>query len=391
MTGSDSNRRRPPGRLLAGLPLARPKNPSIARPQRTEAVTEGLGFTKVLHDCLASGVILVDGKEKLVSLNGQARRILGLSPDQAPQPQLAALPSSLRAMARAALRSGKSPADRRVTIRAGHGEGMTVHASAMPLRVGRKNSGVVLVLHDLTPASEIEQRIRQLDRLASIGTLAAGMAHEIKNALVAGKTFVDLLLEKQQDAELVEVVRREMGRIDAIVSGMRSFAASSRPSFREVRLHEILEHSLRLVRPQLEARSVSLTRSFLAWPDILLGDDYQLQQAFVNLFLNALDSMGANGTLSVATDVLPPGAMDGKLPTANGLARLRLTIKDNGIGISRENMARLFEPFFTTKPNGTGLGLLITQRIVQEHRGAIAVQSEPDIGTTFEILFPASA
>jgi len=391
MTGFDGNRRRPPGRLLAGHALARPKKPSIPRPHRIEAVTEGLGFTKVLHDCLASGVILVDGKEKVASLNGQARTILGLSPDQAPQPQIAALPSALRAMARAALRSGKSPADRRVTIKAGHGEAITVHASAVPLRVGHENSGVVLVLHDLTPASGIEHRVRQLDRLASIGTLAAGMAHEVKNALVAGKTFVDLLLEKHQDDELVEVVRREIGRIDAIVSRMRSFVGSTRPSFSDVRLHETLEHSLRLVQPQLEARRVSLNRSFLASPDLLHGNDYQLQQAFVNLFLNALDSMGANGTLSVATDLLPPGAIAGKLPTATGLAHLRLTIKDNGIGISRENLARLFEPFFTTKPNGTGLGLLITQRIIQEHRGAIAVQSEPDQGTTFEILFPAPA
>jgi signal transduction histidine kinase len=261
----------------------------------------------------------------------------------------------------------------------------------VPLQVGRKNSGVVLVLHDLTSARQIEQHIQQLDRLASLGTLAAGIAHEIKNALVAGKTFVDLLLEKHQDAELVEVVRREMGRIDAIVSRMRNFAGPARPAFSEVRLHETLEHSLRLVQPQFEAKLVSLNRSFLASPDVIHGDDYQLQQAFVNLFLNALEAMGPNGTLSVATDILPPGAMHGKFPAATDVAHLQLTIKDDGIGISRENMARLFEPFFTTKPNGTGLGLLITQRIIQEHRGAITVQSEPDKGTTFQILFPASA
>jgi signal transduction histidine kinase len=116
-----------------------------------------------------------------------------------------------------------------------------------------------------------------------------------------------------------------------------------------------------------------------------------LQQAFVNLFLNALEATGPNGTLSVATDILPPGAATGKPSKATEFAHLRLTIKDNGIGITPENMARLFEPFFTTKPNGTGLGLLITQRIIQEHRGAITVQSEPGKGTTFQILFPASA
>ncbi len=390
MTGSDSDSRRPPKRLPAGRAPGRPNGTSLSRTHRIEATTEGLSFAKVLHDCLAPGVILIDGKNKVASLNDQAKLLLGLSPDQATVPPLAALPAALRTMARTALASGTSPADRQVKVSAGNRGAVTLHASAVPLQTGRKNSGVVLVLHDLTPARQVEQHIQQLDRLASIGTLAAGMAHDIKNALVAGKTFVDLLLEKHQDAELVEVVRREMGRIDAIVSRMRKFAGSARPALREVRLHEILEHSLRLVQPQVEGKLVSVNRSFQAAPDVLYGDDYQLQQAFVNLFLNALEAMGPNGTLSVATDILPPSPTPGKPADVSNQAHLRLTIKDNGIGITTENMRRLFEPFFTTKPNGTGLGLLITRRIIQEHGGAITVQSEPDKGTAFQILLPAS-
>ena len=391
MTAFDSNSRRPPGPIPAGRAPARSNGPVRPKSPKSTAPLEGLSFAKVLHDCLASGVVFIDGKKKVASLNDQARKILGLSPDQASLPQLATLPGALRAMARATLGSGQSPADRQVTIRVGNRDTVIFHASAVPLQAGRKSSGVVLVLHDLTPARQVEQHIQQLDRLASIGTLAAGMAHEIKNALVAGKTFVDLLLERHQDAELVEVVRREMGRIDAIVSRMRSFAGSTRAAFTEVHLHETLEHSLRLVQPQMEAKLVSVNRSFRASPDVLNGDDYQLQQGFVNLFLNALEAMGPNGTLSVTTDILPSGAVSMKSPKAAGLAHIQLTIADNGIGIAPENMERLFEAFFTTKPNGTGLGLLITRRIIQEHRGTITVQSEPDKGTTFRILLPASA
>ena len=391
MTGSDSNSRRPPERLPPGRAPARPNGSSLTRPQRIGATTEGLSFAKVLHDCLASGVILIDGKKKVASLNDQAKHLLGLNPDQADPPPLAALPAAIRAMARAALASGKSPADRRFELKAARRGHVTLRLSAVPMQAGRKNSGVVLVLNDLTPARQIEQHIGRLDRLASIGTLAAGMAHEIKNALVAGKTFVDLLLEKNKDTELVEVVRRELGRIDAIVSRMRKFAGSARPAFREVSLHEVLDHSLRLVQPQLEGKLVSVNRSFQAAPDLLHGDDYQLQQAFVNLFLNALEAMGPNGTLSVATDLLPPGAPPAKPANPSDLAQLRLTITDNGIGMSPENMEHLFEPFFTTKPNGTGLGLLITRRIIQEHRGDITVQSEPDKGTAFQILLPPLA
>ncbi len=389
MTGPDINSHRPRAGLSTDHAPAKPDDSSPSPPPGIEDTSDALSFANVLHNCLAAGVVLIDGKNKVTSLNDRAKRLLGLSPDQAALPPLAALPGVLRTMARAALTSGKSPADRQITIRARDRRPVAFHASAMPLQAGRKKSGVVLVLHDLTPARQVEQHIQQLDRLASIGTLAAGMAHEIKNALVAGKTFLDLLLEKHKDAELVEVVRREMGRIDSLVSRMRKFAGTTRPAFRDVSLHDILDHSLRFVQAQVDAKVVSLNRSFQAAPDMLHGDDYQLQQAFVNLFLNALEAMGPNGTLSVATEILPRGTASGMLAEAADLAQLRLTIKDNGLGIAPENMQRLFEPFFTTKPNGTGLGLLITRRIIQEHHGAITVQSEPDKGTIFQILLPA--
>jgi signal transduction histidine kinase len=112
-----------------------------------------------------------------------------------------------------------------------------------------------------------------------------------------------------------------------------------------------------------------------------------LQQAFVNLLLNALEAMGENGVLMVATEIAPADTA-----TASGdplrKERIRLTIQDNGIGIPPENMERLFEPFFTTKPNGTGLGLAITRRIIQDHGGVISVESTPGKGTAFNIVFP---
>jgi signal transduction histidine kinase len=148
---------------------------------------------------------------------------------------------------------------------------------------------------------------------------------------------------------------------------------------------------LRLVQPQLERKSVEVSRSFQAAPDLVQGDDYQLEQAFVNLFLNALEALGPNGTLSVATEVCSAQAKSARPGASMEGPQLRVTIKDTGAGIPPENMARLFEPFFTTKPKGTGLGLPITRRIILEHRGDISVQSRPGQGTTFQILLPASA
>ena len=233
------------------------------------------------------------------------------------------------------------------------------------------------------------QHIRQLERLASLGTMAAGIGHEIRNALVAAKTFFDLLLEKHQDAELTEIVRREINRIDALASQMLRFASPAEPSFCPVHLHEVLDHSLRLLQHQFDSRGIKLERSYAAEADLIGGDDYQLEQAFVNLFLNALEAMSDHGELQIQTAVVSPEGAGNGGKNGGNQPRLRVTIKDTGIGISSQNMEHLFEPFFTTKPNGTGLGLLITKRIIQEHQGEISVKSEPNHGAVFTILLPA--
>jgi signal transduction histidine kinase len=358
---------------------------------KIEETREPLSFAAVLRDHLACGVILIDAGKQVSVLAGRARLLLGLDPDQAVLPPFEALPAPVQAIIRETLASGKAPADRQIELDAGSRGKITLHVSVVPQEPNAKGSGVVVVLSDLTTAQQLEERLVQLDRLANMGTLAATMAHEIKNALVAGKTFIDLLLEKHKDAELVDVVRREISRIDAIVSRMLKFSGPARAAFTEVRLHEVLEHSLRLVQPQLEDQSVVVTRSFQAAPDLVQGDDYQLQQAFVNLFLNALEAMGPNGTLSVTTGICSPQARSARRGVSVDRPHLRVAIKDTGAGIPPENMARLFEPFFTTKPQGTGLGLAITRRIILEHRGDISVESRPGQGTTFQILLPASA
>jgi signal transduction histidine kinase len=225
----------------------------------------------------------------------------------------------------------------------------------------------------------LDENLERLDRLANLGTLSAGLAHEIKNALVPIKTFVQLLIEKNDDRELAVVVERELKRLDSMVSQMLRFASPRSTTFAPVQVHDVLEVSLLLLQHQITGKMISVTRDFRAVPGVVRGDEAQLQQVIMNLLLNALEAMGISGSLTISTEITPD---------ESGVHLLRINIRDSGAGISSENLARLFQPFFTTKKNGTGLGLAISQRVAREHHGKIEAHSEPGKGSTFTISLP---
>lgn len=226
-----------------------------------------------------------------------------------------------------------------------------------------------------------DANLQRLDRLANLGTLSAGIAHEIKNGLVPIRTFIQLVLEKSDDRELAVTVERELKRIDSMVSQMLRFAAPKPAAFAQVRVQEVLDTSLRLLQHQIDDKMISVTRDYQAAPGIVDGDEAQLQQVVMNLLLNAVEAMTVNGVLTVSTN---PGRDQRDGPW------LEIQVKDTGVGIRKENLERIFEPFFTTKKNGTGLGLAISQRVVAEHRGRIEAHSEAGKGATFVILLPAA-
>jgi signal transduction histidine kinase len=352
-------------------------------PLQKPDIGETASLASVLHNCLSAGVVILDAREQILCCSPEAARLLRLPPDQTVDCDLSVLPAPLQKLAQEVAGSGRAAGPLVVTL-AGKGS-PAFRVSAVPFRTSAGQTQVAITLHDDMLAHRLEQNLDRLDRLAGIGTLSAGMAHEIKNAFVAVRTFVDLLLEKNPDAELGDVVRRELRRIDTIVSQMLRFRTPARPNFTVVRVHDVLDHSLRLLQHQFDAKLITLNRTFSASLDAVKGDDYQLEQAFVNLFFNALEAMGPSGTLSVTTDTIEPAGQNRALP------QVRVTIADDGIGISPENMSRLFEPFFTTKQNGTGLGMAITRRIIREHHGDITAQSEPNRGTTFQVWLPTHA
>jgi len=333
----------------------------------------------LLQECLACGVLVV-ARERITACTAEAAAHLRAKPARLKNAPINSLPAPLPELIRDAAKSGKAITNREIEIETPRGGAMTLRASILPVK-SRVASQVVVVLNNPALEPVFELNLRRLDRLASLGTLSASMAHEIKNGMVAIKTFVDLLAQKNQDAELTSVVGRELQRINAIVTQMLRLAAPKSAVLATVRVHDLLDHSLRVLQHQVSAKMILVRKNYRAQPDTVRGDDAQLQQVFMNLLLNAIEAMGTNGVLTVDTEIVDPGKAS---------CLLKISVQDNGVGIAPENLARLFEPFFTTKKNGTGLGLAISKRIVQEHHGAIEVRSETVRGSTFMLLLPAS-
>jgi signal transduction histidine kinase len=334
------------------------------------------GPDNLLRESFVCGVIAVDSQGKVNACSPVAARLLGVSAaDLAAQP-FAKLPAALRELVANYFATGRVAADGAIPL--GGERVVHIHAVATPGAGGA--AGLVLVLHDLMAPQQLEAKLRRLDRLANIGTLSAGLAHEVKNAIVAVRTFVDLLLERNEGAELAEIVRREMKRIDVIVSQMLRVAEMPKPEFSPVAAREALNYALQLVRPQLTEKGITLKTTLGAPADLVAGDLGQLEQAFLNLLLNAAEAMGPDGVLTVTTDLVAA--------TTQQPAHFRVAIQDTGGGIAPENQPQLFTPFFTTKRHGTGLGLLITRRIIEAHHGRISVTSELNRGATFEVWLP---
>jgi len=352
---------------------------------------EGFNLVPALRDCLSPGVLVVSRGGRILTCTPEAARLLTLPPERVIGGATLILPLPLQKIIQEAFTRRKPVAVSEVAFAFGVQPARKFHVNVLPLPPRAEELEAVVTLADITGFARVQQAVERLDRLATIGTLSAGMAHEIKNALVSVKTFLDLLLEKNQATELTEIVGREMTRVNHIVRQLLKFGGTNRPAHATVRLHDVLEHSLRMVQHQLDGKLISLNRSFNATPDAVHGDDHQLEQVFVNLFLNAVDATGANGSLTVATEFISAAAPELAAPQQAGQPHVRITVADTGAGIPPENLDQLFEPFFTTKNNGTGLGLPISRRIVQEHHGLITVQSQPNKGTVFSILLPAGA
>jgi signal transduction histidine kinase len=268
---------------------------------------------------------------------------------------------------------------------------LPVELSVSPLR-GRegKELGVIGVFRDLTRVRQLEDRLRRSDRLAAVGELAAGLAHKIKNPLTPLLIFSRRLTRQFDDSDFRErfqaVVPPELERINAIVEGLLALARPARLAFKPVRVPAVLERAVELYGARLEAQGVDVQRQYARDLPAIWADQESLYQAIVDLLANALDAMPSGGRLALRAGWSDAGeALSGHAGRAR---RIAIEVEDTGVGIAPADVDRVFTPFFSTKDRGTGLGLALTHKIVEDHGGSIDVRSTPGAGTTFRMLLP---
>lgn len=223
--------------------------------------------------------------------------------------------------------------------------------------------------------------MRRSERLAALGSLTAGLAHEIRNPLVAVKTFLDLLPERYEDEEFrgnfLRLTTSEVERITALVSELLNFARPSKPQLAQSDVNEVLEKVMHLVTVEAKTHDITIHSDLQKTPQAMI-DEEQMKQVFLNLFLNAMEAISSHGTISVTTRGIQK----------NGMEYVQVEIADTGKGIPQEIIDRIFDPFFTTKEKGSGLGLSICHQIIQEHNGYIEVESRLGEGTVFSVNLP---
>ena len=249
--------------------------------------------------------------------------------------------------------------------------------------------GRIILVDDITDRIQLEAQLTQSEKLSSIGLLAAGVAHEVNTPLAVISSYTQMLTKHMRGDErlapVLEKITQQTFRASEIVNGLLNFSRTSGAEFASIDLNHLLTDTLTLLEHQFKTAQIRIETNFDAQLAPIHGNQGKLQQVVLNLMLNAKDAMFGTGNAVL------------KIATFNGSGRVFVRIQDSGAGIEREHLHRIYDPFFTTKTKpqegehkGTGLGLAVSYGIIQEHGGKIHVESEPGIGTAFQLEFPAS-
>jgi two-component system sensor histidine kinase HydH len=335
-------------------------------------------FTDTILNQMPVGLIAADQEGRIKRANEAAGQILRQEVNAGAP--LDGFPSFLPVTR--LLRQQGSVIEEEVLFSGGNGLTVPLHVNAAMIRDGdQRNAGSVILFTDMTNIRQLEEQLHRSERLAALGRLAAGVAHEIRNPLSSIKGFAKILAGKIKDdtqgQKIAQVMEQEVERLNRVISELLEFA---RPTDLHKRLYpcsDLIRHTLRLIEQDAVQQGVKIEPPRVE-PEGLEAevDPDRFSQVLLNLYLNAIQAMDSGGSL--------------KINVREQRGELLWTVSDSGRGISPEDQAHVFDPYFTTKPRGVGLGLAIVHKLVEAHGGDIDVMSTPGQGSSFVIRLPLS-
>lgn len=357
---------------------------SLILAQSYRAAKTSLSRVKAFSDSLVEnmpiGLIAINDKDEIISFNQTAESVFGYSfrdifgkkaDNLFPQPCKTLLQT---------LKEEKKVIEKEIECPVKNGRIVSLEVIATVLEEDTGDFlGYVILFRDITEIIHMKKEMERSRRLASLGGLAAGIAHEIRNPLSSIKGFATFFKERYrdnpEDLKTAEIMVQEVERLNRVISQLLEFARPMDMNRQWDSIQEIIRHTLKMIEGEASAKDITVHADISSEPAKVFIDTDKIKQVLLNLYLNAIGAMQSGGKLGVA------------LSMYNGLT-IKIDVADTGAGIAKENISRIFDPYFTTKPSGTGLGLAIVYRIIEAHDGEIRVASEPGKGTTVSVFLP---
>ncbi len=346
---------------------------------------------KAILESLAGGVLTLDTKGSVTIVNRAACQILEIG-SEPPYPSLAELSEKHPALVgsiRNALDARRYMQDEdSVFVNSGNEPIVLRTSSSAQVDETGQRVGIVVLVKDVSPLVAMEGELRKRDRLAAAGTLAAGVAHEIRNPLSALELNLRLLRDEvtglgatDGDVEAYfEILFAETRRLNRITSNFLQLSRPEPIARVRVALHRAMMQVARLVNREAQEKNISLVLDLAGSDPEVLGNSTKIEQVCLNILINAMQAMPTGGAIHIGSAT----------SWSDGCKFINLSFADQGIGIPRENLPRLFDPYFTTRSDGTGLGLAIADRIVTDHGGKILVESTVGVGTVMTVCLPVA-
>jgi len=370
------------------------------RKKLEQEILELKNFNESIIQSIGSGLITLDLEKKITYFNSGAEEITGYLVDEVIGKYLEdIIPAEECRRMLPDFGGNFSPLNRDMVITVKDGRkvdiGFTVTSR---MDNSNKKVGTIITFRDISEIKEMQAQVIRMDRVASLGVLASGIAHEIRNPLAGIKTMAQTLEEEieadDSRREYTSRIIRQVNRLDELLRTFFSYARPRQPVRKYHRLQDIVQEVYTLLENRFVTNNIEFIEEYHPDLPLVVVDFQQIQQVFFNLILNALDAMPEKGSLKVTagpveTIIFAIDRRKKRYPRKpQNSTFIEVSVTDTGVGIQAEDQEAIFNPFFTTKPQGTGLGLSIVQRIIEEHEGEIRVTSDLGKGTTFSILLP---